>query len=841
MNNQELIDALKEPNHEKFEEAWSTFMLNINLASQLREVQQGVAQEVVRGGSAWSAGTWSTSRASQAVYNITKIPLVASIEEYKSVWLFCLSMLWGLDIANLQLGDRAAEAAFALAERVSGDSRMVGEEEQEEDEEEADEPEVKLAWEEQPQALPRELAHIVAKVQRREGPLQVKGFLEKIPIFAELPRSAPVNNHRRDGMSKYDRILKVQQQQLLHLGRIHSYLYMGIQEGADKEMLLQLMQQTFQLVLEYTQKTEDQRKEDSIPGSVPQEGQQLFHKEDIQMATLNRNIQGKGQSFQFRSNVITHSPISPPCTPSLRPGKGQYRFRAYNGGKGFRSSNFKGYGSQPRGPPTEIFTDSIPYLHPTGFSYGSSGTSHGGFGRGFGGHSKGGKSSPTGKHNTFHWEPIHPLFSQLERENAMVAEECKLGCVTIGDPWCALPSTTTPLKQKALSKGSESNSVSPVNPRGIQRNWGCEIGNRKRSKTSHPLVCFRKNREWEEKGQVDLRLQRNQQLSVPPNLQNGPLGGHFPCIKEKHVGGKIDLKNAYFHLGLEEGLKPYLCHKVADKIYQFQGACFGLNSLPQLWTLLMKTFQKMWREKGIICFIYLDDILVIGQNQGSVQRDLEYMIKTLTEAGMHINWDKSVLQPAQQVQHLGFLIDFKSGTLQVPKEKIKTVKRELGKFLTHNTMACRKVASILGATRAFLQAMPFLRAFTDQMSTFLKTHQGKGWDRTFPIPSQLQDQVKEVKTLLESWQGREFLGKVAVRTLHSDSSQNAWAGVDITTGGIVQEYWRDQKGLHINVKELTAATNTVRSLGKPGEVVHLCVDNSVTYYYLKKGGEGPPT
>ena len=140
--------------------------------------------------------------------------------------------------------------------------------------------------------------------------------------------------------------------------------------------------------------------------------------------------------------------------------------------------------------------------------------------------------------------------------------------------------------------------------------------------------------------------------------------------------GKIDLKNAYFHLGLEEGLKPYLCHQVGERIYQFQGACFGLNTLPQLWTLLMKTFQNIWRKKGIICFLYLDDILEIGNSSDSVKTSLQFMVQSLEDAGMQIFWDKSVLTPSQEVHHLGFLINFKSGTLQVPKEKIKSVKRE---------------------------------------------------------------------------------------------------------------------------------------------------------------------
>ena len=94
---------------------------------------------------------------------------------------------------------------------------------------------------------------------------------------------------------------------------------------------------------------------------------------------------------------------------------------------------------------------------------------------------------------------------------------------------------------------------------------------------------------------------------------------------------------------------------------------------------------------------------------------------------------------------------------------------------------------------------------------------------------------------MDFWKGRTFQGKTAVRELHSDSSQEAWAGVDITTGKIIQEFWREKSVLHINVKELEAAINTVKSLAKPGEHVKLKVDNSVTHWYVMKGGGQIPS
>ena len=61
----------------------------------------------------------------------------------------------------------------------------------------------------------------------------------------------------------------------------------------------------------------------------------------------------------------------------------------------------------------------------------------------------------------------------------------------------------------------------------------------------------------------------------------------------------------------------------------------------------------------------------------------------------------------------------------------------------------------------------------------------------------------------------------------------------MSQGGTVQDFWRDHSGLHINIKELLAAINTIKSLAKPKETIHLSVDNVVAYSYLKRGGRIP--
>ena len=144
--------------------------------------------------------------------------------------------------------------------------------------------------------------------------------------------------------------------------------------------------------------------------------------------------------------------------------------------------------------------------------------------------------------------------------------------------------------------------------------------------------------------------------------------------------------------------------------------------------------------------------------------------------------------------------------------------------------------AILGVVRSFLTALPFLRAFTDHMVAFTTQANTMGWDAPILISGDLQQQIREVKNMLQNWSGRSINQKVPIRRLHSDASNTGWAAVDLDSGNCEQEFWRGADGLHINKKELHAAISAVQSLARKGEKVFLGVDNTVAYSYLTKGG-----
>ena len=300
----------------------------------------------------------------------------------------------------------------------------------------------------------------------------------------------------------------------------------------------------------------------------------------------------------------------------------------------------------------------------------------------------------------------------------------------------------------------------------------------------------------------------------------------------------MDLKDAYFHVPIHQDLKPFLRHQIGDQIWEYQGGCFGLNVMPHIFMSIMKTFEKKWRQKGIQVYIYLDDILVIAPSKVTLASHMKRVVQDLLLGGFKINLKKSQLEASQLVEHLGFQINFKEGKLQLPSQKVKGLRKELGKFVTKSFMTKRQVSAILGQIRSNLIAMPFLRAFTSLLVKFLRERNQDPWDSKHQISKDIKDQLKEIKKHLENWSGRHFHQK-PTRFLHSDSSTLGWGGLDITTGKFVQEYWREKSSLHINIKEMIAAINTVRSLSQKGETVSL-TETTSDILLSAQGGETKP-
>ena len=112
----------------------------------------------------------------------------------------------------------------------------------------------------------------------------------------------------------------------------------------------------------------------------------------------------------------------------------------------------------------------------------------------------------------------------------------------------------------------------------------------------------------------------------------------------------VDLKDAYFHIGVVPAHQPYLRFWWLGQSYQFGALPFGLSSAPQVFKTLAPLVVWL-RLMGVQ--LYLDDILLLGESPRELEQSVQTTHQVLTRAGFIVNLRKSDLVPTQDLVYIG--------------------------------------------------------------------------------------------------------------------------------------------------------------------------------------------
>lgn len=722
---------------------------------------------------------WTTTRCAVRLKNLTNVALVlANTSNYNHCWLYSLALAGEVDPGAVELADQAANVSFELAARWCGATAAGGphdagptrgeekaqaqapQKNQEQDEDMDGGQDAPLSWEEVSLPLPDVLQHILQRYSDGELELNVAQILKELPRFEGLKKRAEQNNHRSDGLKQLDKVLKMSQNKILGVLRILTAAYAEVEalqekmagkaELEDWSDALTLLQQSWACMLDLEDQVLQERKRASIPGSIRREDN-LFGVEDLKVESERQKINKAGMQ-------VMRTQLSPPLCIFRTTGWTGWKYKGGKswGGRGrghygksygrFNGWSWKG-GKNSKGKGKDSCSGGCRATH-----CGPKCTSFGGT------HCgprvmrvRGSHRGPFNKRCTVYSAKVCPFVSGkrkiVSRSGTVPTVEGQSGLV---EKTCFTPSFRSHIPGYHTRVGPPSPpplyaEVAP--PRrggkshkhfvGLRKSRGSGEGRGRGvppHQASYTMVHHFETRGSVRKTSSHLRLQGPQRTFSHYHFQVGPSTKYFPLFEKKYVGGKNRSQRCLFSSRFEPRLMALSKDYGGDQLWEYRGGVFGLNVMPQIFMLVMKTFEKKWRSKGIMVFIYLDDILVLGSTPRQVEKHLDVVVPDLLDSGFLINIKKSCLTPSQNIQHLGFSLDLKSGFLKICPQKIKAVKRELGKILTKESMSCRKMAAILGQVRSFLVALPFLRAFTDDMCRFVNTSQKFGWDYVQGVP-----------------------------------------------------------------------------------------------------------
>ena len=182
--------------------------------------------------------------------------------------------------------------------------------------------------------------------------------------------------------------------------------------------------------------------------------------------------------------------------------------------------------------------------------------------------------------------------------------------------------------------------------------------------------------------------------------------GISPSFETTGYMCKIDLKDAYFSAPLHKDSQILMRFLRVGNLYEFLCLCFGLRPAPNIFTKLLKVHV-------VRVTTYLDNLLILGNSMSEIFMVWDSVIFLLQHLGFVINL-KCVLDPAQQIEFLGLIVNSETMTFSLPEEKIGKINDQCLRLYKASE------AKLIGTLSSTIQAVfPAHLQFRKQTQTYL--------------------------------------------------------------------------------------------------------------------------
>ena len=305
-----------------------------------------------------------------------------------------------------------------------------------------------------------------------------------------------------------------------------------------------------------------------------------------------------------------------------------------------------------------------------------------------------------------------------------------------------------------------------------------------------------------------------------------------------------DLEHGYYALGIHPEDRRFFTFRLCGEAWQFTCLPFGWSLSPKIFSNAMSELSRILRQRlrdrRVRVRNYLDDWLFVfwGSTRAAAQHQSDRLRCWLLELGLRINEAKSTWTVAQQMQHLGLVIDTVSMQLRVPQDKLQRLRASAKALLSECSRRSRwvirrQVAQFAGFAQSLAPAVAPARFYLRSLYTDIA--QGGSWYGRVRLTHQSVKDLRWWASLPAKWNGRVVVGPTPTITLTTDASKLAWgACLDTPAGELwAHGHWGPlQSQLHITVLETLALLHAVQAFREQlrNSVCRARIDNEVTRY-----------
>ena len=195
----------------------------------------------------------------------------------------------------------------------------------------------------------------------------------------------------------------------------------------------------------------------------------------------------------------------------------------------------------------------------------------------------------------------------------------------------------------------------------------------------------------------------------------------FKIIKKDVWMASVDLKDAFFTIPINEAYQKYFMFEWLEKIYKFIAMPNGFSDAMHVFTKVSKPIQAYLRQQGYMSVIFVDDSYLQGHTKQCLQ-NIEATVSLLQSLGFVIHEGKSILNPTQEIEFLGFVFNSVTMTISITKGKTEAIILKIRRFLENKSSKIRELASVIGSVISLFPAIPFgklhYRALEKDKTTF---------------------------------------------------------------------------------------------------------------------------
>jgi hypothetical protein len=298
----------------------------------------------------------------------------------------------------------------------------------------------------------------------------------------------------------------------------------------------------------------------------------------------------------------------------------------------------------------------------------------------------------------------------------------------------------------------------------------------------------------------------------------------------------IDLKDAYYSVQIDQEHQKFLKFCYGNTLFKFTVFPNGLSTCPGKFTKLLKPPLAWLRINGHIIIAYIDDLYLQGKSFAECMHTIVQTMKLLEHLGFVVHPDKSVFIPSQGLTFLGFIINSKTMTITLTKEKIEKLKDLIKEALASpQKIKIRTVAKIIGHMVASLSAVLYgalyYRNIDRDKTNALKDSKGN-FDKSMSISAKGIREMEWWYNHLDNSFSPITQAIIIDEVIYSDASLKGWGAAfgSQKTGG---NWSCTEATSHINILELKAALFALESFRSQLSHKHvkIMVDNSAGCLY----------